>query len=88
MIQSSRQQFCPAGNWLLSKEIDLDLFVKMIMIEDDEEFQYSHLDDPPIILKPYLSLLKEIPFVIPFDTRVQIFREWVRKDRERYDTYF
>ena len=43
--------------------------------------QVQHVSDR--VIHPALMLLKHAPFLIPFDTRVKIFREFVRVDRER-----
>ncbi|KAK0549403.1 ubiquitin-protein ligase (E3) [Tilletia horrida] len=36
-------------------------------------------------LSPRLGVLNNIPFVIPFDVRVEIFRQFIRNDRARFD---
>ncbi|KAE8232573.1 hypothetical protein CF326_g2395 [Tilletia indica] len=38
-------------------------------------------------LSPRLGVLNNIPFVIPFDVRVEIFRQFIRNDAARYDLH-
>ncbi|KNC97962.1 uncharacterized protein SPPG_06951 [Spizellomyces punctatus DAOM BR117] len=64
--RDSRRRFCPPDHWLIPTDIS---FSEAVLKEDSN------------IRQPCLDILHSIPFVIPFEVRVGIFREWVRLDR-------
>lgn len=64
----------------MTAHLDLTAFKELVLQEDD--------DPTPPSVKPAnrthcQAILNHIPFVIPFEVRVSIFRQWVRLDRER-----
>ncbi|KAJ3034415.1 hypothetical protein HDV00_005035 [Rhizophlyctis rosea] len=75
--RDSRRPFCPPGHWLMSEYIDITSFVESAVAEDEVVAQSKKG------LGPRQKILNNIPFVIPFDVRVEIFREWIGQDRVR-----
>lgn len=84
----SRKQFCPDGHWICSslmvpanKAIDFHLVTSQQgrlltqMTKDDER-----TNSTPSEIKTVL-ILQEIPFVISFHDRVQIFHQLLRKEK-------
>ncbi|CAG8446325.1 9918_t:CDS:10 [Funneliformis caledonium] len=87
--RDSRRQFTPTDHWLMTSEIDMNVFVKIVVL-DEQDLEYDsddeacNLDKMQIAnISPRLGILYNIPFVIPFEERVKIFREFVQNDRER-----
>ncbi|KAJ3049351.1 hypothetical protein HK097_009641 [Rhizophlyctis rosea] len=78
ILTLSRRRFCPLGHWLMSEYIDLNSFLEAAVAEDDVVAQPTKR-----ALGKNQKILNNVPFVIPFDVRVKIFREWVRLDRNR-----
>ncbi|RUS24864.1 hypothetical protein BC938DRAFT_472980 [Jimgerdemannia flammicorona] len=86
--RDSRRPFCPTTHWLVS-DLDVESFVRSVVEEEqaldherelDLRFRRRHMS----VASPRLAVLNQIPFVIPFEDRVQIFREFVANDRERW----
>ncbi|KAH9054061.1 HECT-domain-containing protein [Lactarius deliciosus] len=78
--RDSRRPFTPSGHWLVNERIDIDSFVE-VAVGEEEQFV------PPVpgpsrrvskrslaFLSPRLGVLNNIPFAIPFEARVNIFR--------------
>ncbi|KAI0311311.1 HECT-domain-containing protein [Amylostereum chailletii] len=82
--RDSRRPFTPSGHWLMNTHIDMDSFVEAAVVED------QHLTQPQGVrplsarqvayLSPRLGILNHIPFSIPFETRVRIFRRFISND--------
>lgn len=88
--RDSRRSFVPKGHWHLLRQQDLASFIKAVVLEERELTRAGN-DMPHSILSertrafmtPRLQILEQIPFVIPFEVRVEIFRQFVRNDVER-----
>jgi len=86
--RDSRKPFMPVDQWHVSAHIDMESFVDAAIFEAE---QLSSEEDAPITqrqltkrqiahLSPRLQILHNMPFAIPFDTRVRIFRCFVYND--------
>ena len=84
---SSRRQFTPTDHWLMTSEFDMNIFVEAVVREEQElerDNDKINADKRQLAnISPRLGILDNIPFVIPFEVRINIFREYVRNDRER-----
>ncbi|KAH9925375.1 HECT-domain-containing protein [Epithele typhae] len=93
--RDSRRPFAGAGQWLVSAHVDMNTFIQAAIVE---ERQLAQGEDGAIgggvgaralskrqiaYLSPRLGVLNNIPFAIPFDVRVGIFRRFVINDMER-----
>lgn len=89
--RDSRRSFVPQGHWHVLHQHDLASFIKAVELEERDLSRAGHEDAPHSILSertrafmtPRLQVLEQIPFVIPFEVRVEIFRQFVRYDVER-----
>ncbi|EJC97865.1 HECT-domain-containing protein [Fomitiporia mediterranea MF3/22] len=88
--RDSRRPFTPQNHWLCSSQIDLNSFIEAAVSEDQtlsaSGNTFSHrggrATNKRLLthLSPRLGILNNIPFAIPFETRVEIFRTFVRAD--------
>ncbi|KAA1475594.1 HECT-domain-containing protein [Dentipellis sp. KUC8613] len=86
--RDSRKPFTPPDHWLVTSQIDLTSFIEAAIIEEMQLLQ------PPgarpltkrqvSYLSPRLGVLHNIPFAIPFDVRVMIFRSFVASDMQSH----
>ncbi|OZJ02434.1 hypothetical protein BZG36_04466 [Bifiguratus adelaidae] len=100
-IQSrdSRRRFTPPDHWLIGG-LDMDSFFQAALEDDDKEA--GVVEDPAVpaarrtiaykprpssITTPRLGILNNIPFIIPFEDRIALFRKFVDNDRERSREY-
>ncbi|OBZ83104.1 hypothetical protein A0J61_08847 [Choanephora cucurbitarum] len=95
-MRDSRRAFCPKSHWLIP-DLDTDDFSSEAVAEEfnleSEEQQLFEIDPSAksrsvskgrlAIISPRLGLLNNIPFVIPFEQRVEIFRMFVANDKKR-----
>ena len=87
MCTSSRQPFTPPGHWLVSSQIDMSSFIEAAVFEEQQIEQ--PVGARPLTkrqvayLSPRLGVLNNIPFSIPFEVRVSIFRHFVANDMMR-----
>ncbi|KAF8580133.1 HECT-domain-containing protein [Ramaria rubella] len=96
--RDSRRSFTPPGHWLITSQLDLHSFVEAAVIEEQElssteavptttpfaRHRRSGLSPRQLAhISPRLGILNNIPFAIPFEVRVEIFRHFVRNDYER-----
>ncbi|CAG8467468.1 14682_t:CDS:10 [Acaulospora morrowiae] len=85
--RDSRRRFTSPDHWLMISESEISTFAKTVVDEDQElerDQEKNNVDKRQrISISPRLGILYSIPFVIPFDERVKIFRQFVRNDRER-----
>lgn len=89
--RDSRRPFLPENHWQVGSQIDMSSFIEAAIYE---ERQISDEAEAPLHsrrplghlsrLSPRLGLLHSIPFAIPFETRVHIFREFIRNDRGKH----
>jgi ubiquitin-protein ligase E3 C len=103
-LNSSRRNFCPADHWLIPY-LKTDTFSTEAVAEEfnlESEQQQDADDNLPkrllrpvskgrlAVISPRLGLLNNIPFVIPFEQRVEIFRMFVQNDkkRNRFEDFF
>ncbi|KAI9088813.1 hypothetical protein DFS34DRAFT_639998 [Phlyctochytrium arcticum] len=102
--RDSRRPFCPPNHWLMTTSFDLASFTDAVMEEslrdeDDEEEEQQPVPATPFRTstrmkadrrRPCMDVLTHIPFVITFEMRVSIFRQWVRSDKIRHhrDDFF
>ncbi|KAI6044738.1 HECT-domain-containing protein [Pisolithus marmoratus] len=87
--RDSRRPFMPPNHWHIDTQIDMSSFIDAAV---HEEQQSDELSGPYVTSKrrqasvSHLSLrlgiLSNIPFAIPFETRVHIFRLFVQTDME------
>ncbi|KAJ7227472.1 HECT-domain-containing protein [Mycena pura] len=81
--RDSRRPFTPQDHWLVSSQIDLRSFVEAALFEEQ---QISTGNARAVTtrqiarLAPRLGILHNIPFSIPFSTRVQVFRSFIYND--------
>lgn len=96
--RDSRHRFTPESHWHMLSQNDMTSFIQAVVLEERELSINMAQDDDgqnfrvPIaafsqrkreFMTPRLEVLNNIPFVIPFDVRVEIFRQFVRNDIER-----
>lgn len=91
--RDSRKQFCPDGHWMspsviipANKAVDFQLVTSqqgrlLNQITKDDKNSIDRLASVSSEIKTVL-ILQEIPFVISFHDRVQIFHQLLRKDRQ------
>ncbi|KAJ7067265.1 HECT-domain-containing protein [Mycena amicta] len=81
--RDSRRPFTPPDHWLVSNQIDIRSFVEAALFEEQ---QISTGNARAVTtrqiarLAPRLGILHNIPFSIPFSTRVQVFRSFIYND--------
>ncbi|KAG5644449.1 hypothetical protein DXG03_008348 [Asterophora parasitica] len=94
--RDSRKPFVPPDHWLVTSQIDVNSFVEAAIFEERElsaradsdpdssprtsRAQGHHTTRQLAYLSPRLGVLNNIPFTIPFDVRVSIFRHFVLND--------
>jgi len=71
-------------------ELDMEFFVQSVVMEEenlDEESnnRYSQSLRQSKIFGPRQALLNNVPFLVPFETRVNVFRQYVNLDRQKTD---
>ncbi|KAJ7755509.1 HECT-domain-containing protein [Mycena metata] len=88
--RDSRRSFTPKDHWLVSTQIDLLSFVEAALFEERQISDARAVTTRQIArLAPRLGILHNIPFSIPFSTRVQVFRSFILSDsmaRQRNST--
>ncbi|KAG9308894.1 HECT-domain-containing protein [Chiua virens] len=84
--RESRRPFMPEDHWQLSSQIDMNSFIEAAVYEeqqvDESSVPRSSARRQLVRLSPRLGVLNNIPFAIPFETRVHIFRRFVQSDME------
>ncbi|KIK27397.1 hypothetical protein PISMIDRAFT_93249 [Pisolithus microcarpus 441] len=88
--RDSRRPFMPPNHWHVGTQIDMGSFIDAAV---HEEQQTDEVSGPLVTskgrqayfshLSPRLGILNNIPFAIPFETRVHIFRRSVQADRDK-----
>jgi ubiquitin-protein ligase E3 C len=87
---SSRRPFCPPDHWFVSG-LDMATFRETAIADEFSiETEVQDARQPrraPSKLRmarisPHLGVLNNIPFVLPFEDRVQVFRMFIRNDRK------
>ncbi|KAJ7081832.1 HECT-domain-containing protein [Mycena belliarum] len=81
--RDSRRPFTPPEHWLVSAQIDLRSFVEAALFEE-QQIATSNARAATMRqiarLAPRLGILHNIPFSIPFSTRVEVFRSFIYSD--------
>ena len=72
--RDSRRQFCPANHWLIEGDPGLTRCMLLVPTADDTHPARGRVERCQ-------SILHSIPFVIPFNLRVSLFRAFVNHDR-------
>jgi ubiquitin-protein ligase E3 C len=71
----------------MTSEIDMNVFVEAVVREEQElerDNDKINLNKRQLAnISPRLGILDNIPFVIPFEVRIKIFREYVYNDKKR-----
>ncbi|KAI0820473.1 HECT-domain-containing protein [Trametes gibbosa] len=86
--RDSRRSFTPPDHWLITSQLDMASFVQAAIFEEMELSQPENRRARAMskrqiaYLSPRLGVLNNIPFAIPFDTRVGIFRRFVINDMQ------
>ncbi|KAJ3255753.1 hypothetical protein HDU77_003522 [Chytriomyces hyalinus] len=90
--RDSRRSFCPENHWIMITDVEMESFIQLA-IADTSDPSYeggspirpSSSSANPIrrlsFSSPRQKILTHIPFVIPFEVRVKIFRAWINQDR-------
>ncbi|KAK0506657.1 HECT-domain-containing protein [Armillaria luteobubalina] len=86
--RDSRKPFVPPEHWLVSSQIDMNGFIEAAVYEDqilsDDTSTKAPTKRQMALLSPRLGVLNNIPFAIPFDVRVSIFRNFVLNDSRKH----
>ncbi|EIW51561.1 HECT-domain-containing protein [Trametes versicolor FP-101664 SS1] len=86
--RDSRRTFTPKDHWLVTSQLDMTSFIQAAIFEEQELSQpengraTSMSKRQIAYLSPRLGVLNNIPFAIPFDVRVGIFRRFVINDMQ------
>ncbi|KAI0771097.1 HECT-domain-containing protein [Trametes elegans] len=85
--RDSRRPFTPPDHWLVTAQLDMVSFIQAAIFEEkqlsqpDEGRASASMSKRQIAyLSPRLGVLNNIPFAVPFDVRVGIFRQFVLND--------
>ncbi|KZT24637.1 HECT-domain-containing protein [Neolentinus lepideus HHB14362 ss-1] len=93
--RDSRKPFTPEGHWHCTSQIDVSSFIEAAVLEEQRLTQPEGAQNRPLSkrqvakLSPRLGVLHNIPFAIPFEIRVSIFRHFVVNDMisQGYDRF-
>lgn len=83
--RDSRRPFTPPDHWLVKEHINIGSFADAAIVEEQQFVQPAGAR--PLTrrtladLSPRLGVLNNIPFAIPFEARVKIFRSFIENDR-------
>jgi ubiquitin-protein ligase E3 C len=82
--RDSRKSFCPPNHWHISSSDTLFSFTQPLLspAPDWEDMRFSAHQDRIFRAK---NVLRVVPFVIPFELRVKLFRAFVLEDRRAHD---
>ncbi|KAH9948904.1 HECT-domain-containing protein [Amylocystis lapponica] len=82
--RDSRRRFTPPDHWLVTSQVDMVSFVQAAVLEERQIAQPEGarpLSKRQVsYMSPRLGVLNNIPFAIPFEVRVSIFRHFVAND--------
>ncbi|KAI9140838.1 hypothetical protein BKA69DRAFT_1125395 [Paraphysoderma sedebokerense] len=95
--RDSRKRFVSVDHWYIPFDIDVDILTQhSISSSETSTFSPSHPTASPFsfsstsqasssmidtYIHPRLSILRHIPFTIPFSTRISIFRSFILSDK-------
>lgn len=88
---SSRKPFTPSDHWLVTSQLDIVPFIEAAVFEErnlsgllpeSNSVRGRIMSQRQVaLLSPRLGVLNNIPFAIPFEVRVSIFRHFVENDK-------
>ncbi|PCH39963.1 HECT-domain-containing protein [Wolfiporia cocos MD-104 SS10] len=85
--RDSRRPFTPPDHWLITSQVDMVSFVDVAVMEERDLVQTdgarSLSKRQLAYVSPRLGVLNSIPFAIPFEVRVSIFRSFIQNDKTR-----
>ncbi|KIJ54357.1 hypothetical protein M422DRAFT_25280 [Sphaerobolus stellatus SS14] len=94
--RDSRRRFTPPDHWLITSQLNMHSFVEAAVLEERTLANDDSADSVPVgrrrnglsprqlaQISPRLGILNNIPFAIPFEVRVEIFRHFVNNDYQR-----
>lgn len=99
-LRDSRKPFLPEGHWLMMSE-SADTFITAVQSEEEEPPSegpqprrgiraqtklYKRVVGKTNFATPRLNILRNVPFFIPFETRVEIFRGFINRDRQQFSS--
>lgn len=73
---STRRRFCLPGHWLCVDDSDITQYLEQIPSISTNQSDYI-----PERVLACQRVLENIPFVIPFDKRVRLFRNFIKHDQ-------
>ncbi|KAM6490051.1 HECT domain containing protein [Amanita muscaria] len=85
--RDSRRPFVPPDHWLVSSQVDMDSFIDAAIFEEQQLTGETHISTLFLskrqiaTMSPRLGILNNIPFAIPFEVRVSIFRHFIINDK-------
>ncbi|KAI0390752.1 hypothetical protein F5Y17DRAFT_43051 [Xylariaceae sp. FL0594] len=95
--RDSRRPFLPKDFWLMTSNFDMAMFISAVVAEEIRNIEILESDDEGeageeghwrraaerlrSATGPKLEVLRNMPFAIPFEVRVQIFRQFVHLDQ-------
>ena len=98
-LRDSRKPFLPEGHWLMMSESAATFISAVQSEEEEKEDEgaapirrtgiraqtrlYKRVVGKANFATPRLNILRNVPFFIPFETRVEIFRGFIDRDRDR-----
>ena len=97
-LRDSRKPFLPDGHWLMMSE-SADTFITAVQSEEEDPGSdappprrgiraqtrlYKRVVGKTNFATPRLNILRNVPFFIPFETRVEIFRGFINRDRQMH----
>ncbi|KAK7694083.1 hypothetical protein QCA50_003659 [Cerrena zonata] len=90
--RDSRKHFTPEDHWIVTTDEDIVPFIEAAVLEEQKlqpEGTRPLSKRQIASMAPRLGVLNNIPFAIPFDVRVTIFRHFVANDMTTggYDRY-
>ncbi|CAG8480586.1 2866_t:CDS:10, partial [Paraglomus occultum] len=88
--RDSRRQFTETGHWLMPMQMDMASFINEAASYDPNAEELPSKIGPRRIapISHRIKILSSIPFVIPFEDRVKLFRKFVQNDPGRpYNHY-
>lgn len=99
-LRDSRKPFLPEGHWLMMSESAATFISAVQSEEEEKEEEdltpihrrgiraqtrlYKRVVGKANFTTPRLNILRNVPFFIPFETRVEIFRGFIDRDRQRH----
>ncbi|OCH88442.1 HECT-domain-containing protein [Obba rivulosa] len=87
--RDSRRPFTVPDHWLVTSQVDMVSFIEAAVFEERQLAQPEGsrpLSKRQIsYMSPRLGVLNNIPFAIPFETRVSIFRSFIANDAMNND---